>query len=133
MKTITWNMRRASAGHASWQVVRELDPDIAFLQEVVDVPQDITSCYSVAKAHAVKQSGEPQKFLNDILSRIPLTHPPLIKSKLEWVNSERVFFSGNMLFRSAQIARSNVVFVCVYSPAWPVAEQRLKGIDVSGV
>ena len=45
MRVITWNMRRAKTGSPSWEYFNEIDPDVALLQEINELPESIIDKY----------------------------------------------------------------------------------------
>ena len=47
MRIVSWNVQRAVADDEVWNVLLQLDPDIALLQEVRKLPEKLTSGYSV--------------------------------------------------------------------------------------
>ena len=45
---LTWNLRRARHDSQTWEVIRNIDPDIALLQEVSSIPGDLLERYSAS-------------------------------------------------------------------------------------
>lgn len=41
LTVMTWNVRRARSKSHLWEIFREVDPDVAMLQEVGELPNDI--------------------------------------------------------------------------------------------
>ena len=60
-------MRRHSRCCLSWNYFIEIDPDLALLQEVNEIPRSIKDQYDYRYLKARKQSGEDQRFGNAVL------------------------------------------------------------------
>ena len=60
MRVITWNVRRAKADDVAWEMLLDMEPDIALLQEVSIFPPTITSSFDVKFESAVGKTGKPQ-------------------------------------------------------------------------
>jgi exonuclease III len=94
---------------------------------------DVVSYYSGLRK-AQYNDKTAQKFSTAILVRGKITREIPLVSEYEWVNRELDFFKGN--FISCAVTPANhkpINVVSVYSPAWPVSENRLAGIDVTPV
>jgi len=134
MKVITWNLRGANKESPVWQLLLELKPDIALLQEIRGMPEKIKEEIDVLSKVAICQKGRPQRFSTAVLVKGKVIEEINLKSKYEWVNNELEFFKGNFIACTVELQnheKFNVV--SVYSPAWPVDKNKLKGIDVSPV
>ena len=57
MRVITWNMRRAKTGSPSWDYFNEIDPDVALLQEINEIPEYINEKYDSKYLKAQSKSG----------------------------------------------------------------------------
>jgi exonuclease III len=134
MKVITWNLRRASKENPVWDLILKLKPDIVLLQEVGSIPAEITSVFDVLSRVATNKTGDPQKFRTAVLVKGKIIQEINLKSEFDWVNKELEFFKGNFIACNIQLEnKENFNVVSVYSPAWTVGKDRLKGIDVSKV
>ncbi len=134
MRVITWNVQRASRNDPLWDILIDFGPDIALLQEVTKFPDSFKAKYSTIHKFAARESGKPQTFgtaiavKGEIISEIPL------KSEIEWVDKEIDYFKGNLLGAIIETINGEQFNVLsAYSPAWPVNEERLKGIDTTGI
>lgn len=134
LRITTWNVRRAKSTSRCWDILAEIAPDLALLQEVGDMPTWLRKEYQVAEATPTNRSGKPQRFKTAILSKREITGEINLLSDLDWINRERAWFGGNIL--ACKVALSNqdaINVVSLYSPAWPIDPARLIGIDVQGV
>lgn len=131
---ITWNCNKAKASRTTWDYFLDLKPDIALLQEVASIPESVSSAYQVVSQHAIRKNGTKQTFVTAILSKLHIESAFSLRSRMQWVQKELEWFSGNLLscvFRLDDASHLRVV--SVYSPAWPVARSRLADEDVSAV
>jgi endonuclease/exonuclease/phosphatase family metal-dependent hydrolase len=120
MKIVSWNMRRATTASPAWQYFRELNPDVALLQEVGGLPRTLTQ-YHVAKDFAARKQSGRQKFSTVVLSRFPIARELDLKSDVEWVTELYEGFRGNILHCSIEIPSiGHCTLVSVHSPAWPI-------------
>jgi len=134
MKVITWNLHGANKESLVWQLLLEWEPDIVLLQEVGSMPDKIKESFDVLTKIAIYKTGRPQRFSTAVLVKGKIIKEINLKSNYEWVNVELNFFKGNFIACTAELQnheKFNVV--SVYSPAWPVDKNRIKGIDVSEV
>lgn len=132
MRVITWNMKGATKTSAVWKILTDLNPDIALLQEVGGIPEEIKKGFDILSRVAIKKTGVPQKFSTVVLVKGKIVKEIFLKSEYEWVNKELEFFKGNFISCVAQLINDEQInVVSIYSPAWPVNKERLKGIDVS--
>ena len=133
MKIVTWNMRRATQKSVAWDYLEQIDPDVAFLQEVNSVPESILSEYSVYSLPAISKSGKVQTFHTVILSKHPFVSDVELTSTIGWVNDARDFFKGNIIAKSIDVNNQKLNLVNANSPAWIVPDTFTTGIDVTGV
>ncbi len=137
MKIVSWNVNRARATGkkaAVWEYFNALNPDLALLQEVGNLPEGVSKDYNVLLKTPVTRRGEPQKFQTALLSRYPIASPVDLTSDHDWVRGQASFFAGNM-FCAAVVhpALGPINVVCVYAPAWPIARSEWSGIDVANL
>ena len=134
MRILTWNCRRARKSHPLWQYFLELSPDIALLQEVTSLPVEVTDRYDVRLVHPPTKSGRPQMFQSAVLVRGHIGDPVPLTSSITWVNRELTHFTACLMAYRVKIdGWPDLTAVCVYSPAWPVAKDRLRAEDLSSV
>lgn len=135
MRTITWNLKGAKETSEVWQIILKLKPDIALLQEVGSIPKEVNEKFDVCSKPAIYKTGKPQRFSTVVLVNGKVTEEINLRSKQEWVNNELEFFRGNFIACKVKLYSSETTFnvVSVYSPAWPVDRDRIRGIDVSEV
>jgi len=134
IKALSWNVRRAKRESLVWDVISQISPDIITLQEVITIPNSIKDCYSIYLRKATSKNGNKQIFSTAIFVKGEITKEMQLFSEFEWVNRELEYFEGNLL--SCEVGKEGLFpinVVSVYSPAWPVDNQRLKNIDVSSV
>lgn len=134
IKALTWNCRRATHTSQLWSYFAELSPDVAFLQEVSAIPSAIQHGYEIRFQYAVNKAGRPQRFGNALLVRGTIGDEIVLSSSYDWVRTELAHFSGNVLAYQVSVAPCEPLnAVNVYSPAWPLDQNRLKSFDVSPV
>lgn len=134
MRIVTWNCRRATRKSRLWDYFRNLNPDIAVLQEVMSIAPDLAETYDVRFAHPVSRRGTPQKFGSAVLIRGAIADSIALSSVHSWVNEELAHFAGNLLAFTVSVPNfGSFNVVNVYSPAWPVSSERLRDIDVTPV
>ena len=133
MKIVTWNMRRATQKSVAWDYLQQLEPEVAFLQEVNSIPESTRSAFSVYSLPAVSKSGKVQTFQTVILSKYPFVGDLDLSSRVAWVNDAREFFRGNIIAKSIKVNNQKLNLVNAYSPAWIVPDTFTAGVDVTGV
>ncbi len=80
------------------------------------------------------KTGKNQKFCTYILTNGNVHSELKLSSEFDWVAKEYDFFSGNIVGYQVSDKNGNLFNVLsIYSPAWCVPWERLKGIDVSEV
>ncbi len=134
MRVMTWNVNGANRESQVWPLLLELNPDIALLQEVRGMPEEVSEEAAILSKVAIYKTGRPQRFSTAVLVNGSIVEEINLRSEYEWVNDELSFFKGN--FVACEVALENeerLNVVSVYSPAWPVDKERLKGTDVSPV
>lgn len=131
MRVITWNVHGAKKVSPVWKLLLDLQPDIVLLQEIGNIPEEIHNIFEVLSRQAVGKTGRPQRFSTGVLVKGKGIEEIQLSSEYEWVNKELGFFRGNFISCLVQLKNYEPFhIVSVYSPAWPVDEERLRGIDV---
>jgi len=135
MRIVTWNIKGAKRGSPVWKYLLDLQPDIALLQEVVSMPEEISNNFDIKSQNAMrKKLDKPQKFSTAVLVKGKIIKNISLSSEYEWVNRELILFKGNFISCIVQTANTKEIkVVSVYSPAWPVDKNRLINEDVSKV
>ncbi len=133
LKVLNWNVRRAKSDSKVWEIITQINPDILTLQEVVSIPYYIEKKYSFNIKKATTKSGNKQIFSTAVFAKRTISDLTL-NSKYDWINSELEFFKGNLVSSTIEVKKNfRIKVISVYSPAWPVSPQRLKGIDISKI
>lgn len=134
IRVLSWNVRRAKSDSLVWDIISQAKPDVLTLQEVITVPNSIKDIYSIHLRKAASKNGNKQIFSTAILVKGEISKDLPLRSEFEWVNRELEFFNGNLLSCVVKIkGLFSINVVSVYSPAWPVDNEKLKNIDVSYV
>lgn len=134
MRIITWNVCRAIKSSQVWNILLNLQPDIALLQEVGEIPESIKEIYQIKSERPVTQKNNLQKFLTVILIKGEIIENIHLFSKKDWINKKLDFFKGNFIGCVAKIeGYPQINVICVYSPAWNISKEQLIGIDISTV
>ncbi|MDI9578820.1 MAG: hypothetical protein QM398_11885 [Thermoproteota archaeon] len=98
MRVITWNVHRANKESPVWRLLLDLQPDIILLQEIGNLPKEITNVYNALTKTAVRKTGEPQNFSTGVLVKGQIIQETELTSEYEWVNKElNGFFDGNIV------------------------------------
>jgi exonuclease III len=97
MRIITWNIRKAKSTSPVWKILNDLNPDIILLQEVLDIPQEFSSQYSIESRKAINKKGKPQIFGTAILVKGEIILRINLSSEFHWVNQELDLFNGNII------------------------------------
>ncbi len=134
MRVITWNVNGANKESQVWRLFLEFKPDIALLQEIGGMPEVITEEMGILSRVAIRKTGDPQRFSTAVLVHGRIVEEINLESEYGWVNDELSFFHGNFIACEVVLhSHERLQVVSVYSPAWRVNEERLRGIDVSAV
>ena len=134
LKILSWNVRKANKNSPVWEIISTINPDLITLQEVVSISNSIKRKYSVYYKSAISEKGKPQIFSTAILVKGEISQELQLQSDIDWVNNEIEYFKGNLLLCEVLISGLfPLKVVSVYSPAWPVRDERLKDIDISEV
>ena len=132
MRIITWNLHRATAASAAWDLLAKHKPDIALLQEVSSIPEKIRKLYQIKEKKALTSHAGLQKFSTVVLIKGKIIGELPLFSKLNWVNKELKLFEGNLVSCVAKIQGYPALnIISAHCPAWPIEADRLKGIDIS--
>lgn len=134
MKILSWNIRRAGENSQVWKILRDINPEIALLQEVSEIPKNIKSLFSIKIKKAIKKNGEKQKFSTAIFVKGEITSDLQLSSEYEWVNTLLKHYSGNLIGCVAEIeGYPKLNIISVYSPAWPIDTKKLGDVDISTI
>ncbi len=135
MRIVCWNIRRAKASHAgTWGYLEELDPDLALLQEVGEIPGSFLEQRVSLMRSASSRDGRLQRFSTGILVKGEVVREIDLSSAWAWVNGELERFRGNLIAAEIALLNGERLHVCsAYSPAWPIPRERLAGVDLSPV
>ena len=134
MRVVTWNMNRAAARRSSWDYLLTLAPDIALLQEFTELPAEVRAHFQVREQRPITKSDKPQRFCNAILVRGSLVRDLPLNASRVWAEAEMARFKSKLFAHQVTLPDgSHYNVLCVYSPAWPVAPDRLHGKDTEGI
>ena len=135
MRVLTWNCRRALAESPLWAYFRQIDADIALLQEVSAFPPELEALYEIRTAFPRARSGSFQRFSSVLLVKGTIHEPLPLRCSIPWVDAQLRYFGPNLMAFRTKLAGSTVPLsvVGVYSPAWPVAREAYRALDVEDV
>ena len=134
MRVLTWNCRRAKASSPLWEHLRELNPDIAILQEVSSLPSPLQASYDIRMTHPRTRKGGSQRFASVLLVKGIINEEIALRSTRSWVDAQLKHFAPNLLaHRVTPAGGASLIVIGVYSPAWPVDRAAYRGLDVSDV
>lgn len=130
LKIITWNTRRIYSNNIDfWNYFNEINPDIALLQEVKELP--ILEEYSSYSVFPLTSHDTNQKFQTVILVRGKIIGDIELKTDKEWINELLEKYKGNIVAKKIFVKDKEINLINVYSPAWPI--QVSPKIDLKGV
>src|SRR6056297_1548362 len=118
MIVVTWNLNGALSSSKTWDLICEINPDVALLQEVGSISETITNTYSVLERKAARRGGGKQRFGTVILAKDAVIKERQLVSSLDWVNQKIVKYDGNLISAEVNINGMHLNLVSVYSPAW---------------
>ena len=134
MRIISWNMNKANSTSPSWKYLLDCAPDLALLQEVGSFSEEIAKTFLYHQETAITKNDNPQKFNTVILVRGTMGANIKLQGSDDWLNAEHERFKGNLVAKQVQPMNGPPIkTICVYSPAWPIPDSRLEGIDTSKV
>lgn len=132
---VTWNCHGAWAPSPLWDYLLELDPDVALLQEVGELPSAARDRYDCILLRAAGgKKGTPLNCSTGPLvrGRIGASFP--LGGFSPWMDAELDRYAGNLICRVLHLDAGPVIrAISVYNPAWPIDPERLAGVDTSGV
>lgn len=131
MRVISWNCKGANRASALWPYLLRLAPDVALLQEVGSLPDEVSAVYRAEVRVARGKTGRPQRFSTAVLARCDFEPLP-IRSANPWVNDALDHFDGNVVGGRLHHASGTFVAVSVYSPAWYI-NSRWHLADTQGI
>ena len=97
MRILTWNCRRASGISPLWDMLEDLSPDVALLQEIGTLPPARFGAYEQRTVVPRTRAGKPQRFSTVILSRLRIGRPVTLTTQHVWINTQLTAFAGNVL------------------------------------
>ncbi len=133
-RIVTWNCNGKKVDRGIRDYLLEMDPDVALLQEVNDIPGNLRSDYACQVYKAVNKDGLPQKFSTALLVKGSISNTLMLPFPEKWIGEELQRFSGNLV--ALEILPNNgppIKAISVYNPHLPVDRIRLSGIDLTGV
>lgn len=134
MRTIAWNLRRATQGSQAWKLFLKYNPDLALLQEVGSIPRELHEEYDIVSKKAAARKSGTQTFSTAVFVRGEILGELSLTSPYDWVNRELERLQGNFISCTVNLGNKGTFnVVSVHSPAWPIDENRLGGEDVSSV
>lgn len=134
MRVITWNIRRATETSTAWKILADLNPDVALLQEVANIPKNIRESFDIKFHKAIGKTGKSQQFGTAIFVKGKIIDELPLSSEYDWVNRKLEYFAGNLIFCVVQptgYPKFNII--SVHSPAWPIDTSKYQGIDITTV
>jgi hypothetical protein len=90
-------MRKATKISPAWKILKKVNPDIALLQEVMEIPQEIQAEYSILSKTAIYKTGKNQKFKTVVMVKGEILKEISLSAEYDRVNKELEFFKGNIV------------------------------------
>lgn len=121
MRIVTWNVNRARANRPTWRMLKELNPDIAFLQEVGEIPAGEFAGYNAIETTPITRDGHAQRFRSLLMVRGGVDKPAPLTSSQPWTNEQLARFGGNVYVTTVRLASGQSLRVLhAYCPPWPL-------------
>lgn len=134
LRVLTWNCKRAKKDSVVWDYFLESNPDIALLQEVIEIPEHIKSSFATHKLRAMGKTGKPQIFSTAILTKGQFDGKLQLTAPEDWVAKELSHFEGNLVAKRIRLNEELALnVISVYNPAWYIDRKRLENIDTTKV
>lgn len=125
MRVLTWNCKRAHCSSHLWEYFRSFNADLALLQEVGTIPEEVSAHYSVRSEVPITKAGNYQEFRTVLLARGTLGRPLKLQSHIPWVNMELDRFSGNVFGNEVDLETGHRLHaINVHNPAWHMPKER---------
>jgi len=121
VRIVSWNVRGAVKSSPAWNYLLELGPDLALVQHVCSVPENVLKSYQRIERRPRTKAGGSQKFNTSILVRGSFGQTLRLTHKRPWLNTALETFRGNLVGNSVRL-HSGSVFrtLSVYAPAWRI-------------
>lgn len=134
MRIVSWNMRRARADSSAWHHLLEHAPDVALLQEVGAVPEQVLQNYQQRAERPLGRTGRPQPFVTVLLAKGEIGSRLELRASSVRVQALLDFFRPCVVAHRVQLRDGRrLTAMSVYSPAWAIDHSSLDAIDVSRV
>jgi len=128
MRALSWNVKGASADSLDvWDELTSLNPDVALLQEVAGVSDDLLSTHRFIGFHASTKKGGKQRFKTGVLVRGGVVTPVRLTSDDRHLQEALDAYSGNIVHIRWERQSGEVWhLLSCYSPAWPLFSFRTR-------
>lgn len=133
MKVVTWNLNNRRENRRAWDLLMELDPDLALISEANFVPGDLNG-FSVYCELAMGHRRSPRNFRTCIMTKGEIGPPIELTARQTWVNEGLASFPGNFVARKISFkAWGDVNVVSVHMPSWYFPYKEFTSEDVTDV
>jgi exonuclease III len=132
-RVVSWNVRFARPASKAWEYLLELEPDIALLQEVIGMPDDVTARYDAVTRLTSGPSGEQNKYSSVVLAGHGACESEPLRSATEWVDAELALYGGNLISTRVRLRDVELHVISVHSPYFRLDPTRLAGKDTAAV
>ena len=126
-------MRWAGPSSEAWDYLLELNPDIALLQEVTSLRNDIAAHRSAVMLPTSGPAGEQYRFSTVVLAGPGACSSEPLRSDTGWVDDELARFPGNLISTRVRFADADLRVISVHPPWWPLDRARFAGLNTSAV
>ncbi len=134
MRIVAWNVRKASIHSGAWDLLLELDPDIALIQDARAIPDSIRSTYAIAKDQTAFHPGSEHQHLSAILAKGEIGPFQPLPTPTHWLRSAlaewREFFTTRRITLKSGLTLNAM---SVYGLADPVPKHHWKEQDTEGI
>lgn len=134
MRVVSWNLRKASANSGAWDLLLELDPDIALIQDARSMPETIRANYSIARDQTAYSPRSKDWSATAILSKGDIGPFRPLPAPTEWMRA--ALAEWRECFTTRNITLDSGVWLnvmSVYSYAFPVPRHHWQDQDTDGI
>ena len=132
MTVVSWNCQKACAGDPLWVYLLELDPDVALLQEVGELPKAVLDRFDCELQRAAGKNGSPLPSNTAILARGRIGDAIPLEGYSPGVDLAVRAFAGDLVAREVHLSDGVALkVISVYCPAHELDPDQLPGLDMT--
>ena len=126
-------MHFAGPTSKAWDYLVELEPDIALLQEVTGMPDDVSARYDAVTLPTSGPTSERYFYSTAVLAGHCAWATERLRSEAGWVDAELARYAGNLISTRVRLGDVEIRVISVHSPYFRLDQTQFAGIDTSTV